>query len=342
MGKISLRRLARPLLWLWIVALVSVLMPLLMLAFLPIVAILWIVALASASFRKAMDMTPLSAFLSLPLWILLIVSSAAPALAAAHAGLLFLDAQTPQQLPAFLDWLAGQVPESLRHLGNRFELGRDDWAWLCVAAGATGFAANCAFAVLDVPWRLKQMRLVRALPRSRIRSAAAGLAEFEGIARRVSYGSRDGRPEMQPFYLEDDTGRIRVDPRGVVVRPLGASGFALQVNEVADGIRDGDRVYVIGHAQPLLDEPAEAPWREGLVVRPLRQSLVSSPVAQLLLGRPGGLADRQTPNIFFVDKGRERDVTLRLRTTLWDFCIVSAVYLAASLWLVQAAWQWLA
>jgi hypothetical protein len=54
-----------------------------------------------------------------------------------------------------------------------------------------------------------------------------------------------------------------------------------------------------------------------------------------------GLADRQTPNIFIVDKGRERDVTLRLRTKLWDFCAVSAVCLAASLWLVRAAWPWL-
>lgn len=345
MGRISLRRLARPLLWLLLVALVSVLMPLLMLALLPVVAIFWLAAVPlsiwSTSFSKEVGLTPLGAFMSLPLWILVVVSSAVPALAAAHAGLLLLDAQTPSQLPAFLDGLARQLPGLLRRIGHWLELGREDWAWFCVAAGATGFAANCAYAVLDVPWRLKQMRLVRALPRSRIRSAAAGLAEFEGIARRVSYAPRDGQPEMQPFYLEDETGRIFVDPRGVMVRPWGASGAALQANEVEDGIRDGDRVYVIGHVQPRLDGPAEAPRREGLVVRPLRQSLVASPVAKLFLGKAEGLADRQTPNIFIVDKGRERDVTLRLRTTLWDFCVVGAVYLAASLWLVQAAWQWL-
>jgi hypothetical protein len=339
MGELSLRRLARPLLWLLIVAMVSVLMPLLMLALLPFVALLWLVALASASFRKALELTPLGAFFSLPVWIVLIVTSAVPALAAAHAGLLFLDAQVPSQMPGFIDGLARQLPEWLRRLGNRLELGREHWAWFCVAAGAGGFAANCAYALLDVPWRLKQIRLIRALPRSRVRSAAVGLAEFEGIARRVSYAPRDGQPEMQPFYLEDDTGVIRVDPRGVVVRPWGASGAALQVNEVEDGIRDGDRVYVIGHVQPRLDEPASASWREGLVVRPLRQSLVASPIAKLFLQE--GLADRQTPNIFIVDKGRERDVTLRLRTTLWDFCAVGAVYLAASLWLVQAAWRWL-
>jgi hypothetical protein len=337
------KRLLRPLLWLSIIALVSVLMPLLMLALLPFVAVFWLAALPisiwSTSFRKEVGLTPLGAFISLPVWILLIVSSAVPALAAAHAALLYLDAQVPSQLPGFLDSLAPQLPGSLRRLGNWLELGREDWAWLCVAAGATGFAANCAYAVLDVPWRLKQMRLIRALPRSRVRSAAAGLAEFEGIARGVSYAPRDGQPEMQPFRLEDETGQILVDPRGVVVRPWGASGAALQVNEVEDGIRDGDRVYVIGHVQPRLDEPARASWREGLVVRPLRQSLVTSPVATLFLDE--GLADRQTPNIFIVDKGRERDVTLRLRTTLWDFCVVGAVYLGASLWLVQAAWPWL-
>lgn len=337
------KRLLRPLLWLAIIALVSVLMPLLMLALLPFVALFWLAAVPisiwSTSFRKEVGLTPLGAFISLPVWILLIVSSAVPALAAAHAGLLYLDAQMPSQLPGFLDSLARQLPGSLRRLGNWLELERGDWAWFCVAAGATGFAANCVYAVLDVPWRLKQMRLIRALPRSRVRSAAAGLAEFEGIARRVSYAPRDGQPEMQPFWLEDETGQILVDPRGVVVRPWGASGAALQVNEVENGIREGDRVYVIGHVQPRLDEPAQTSWREGLVVRPLRQSLVTSPVAALFLDE--GLADRQTPNIFIVDKGRERDVTLRLRTTLWDFCVVGAVYLAASLWLVQAAWQWL-
>jgi hypothetical protein len=337
----SPKRLLRPLLWLWIVAIVSVTMPLLMAALFPIFALLWLVALASASLRKELGLTLFGAVISLPLWILVIVSSAVPALAAAHAGLLFLDAQVPSQLPGFLDGLARRLPDSVRWLGSRLELGREDWAWFCVAAGATGFAANCAYTVLDVPWRLKQVRLIRALPRSQARSAAVGLIELEGIARRVSYSSRDGQAEMQPFYVEDDTGRVRVDPRGVVVRPWGASGAALQVNEVEDGIRDGDRIYVIGHAQPQLDEPSEKPWRGGLVIRPLRQSLVPSPIARLLFAAPEGLADRQTPNIFIVDKGRERDVTLRLRTTLWDFCVVGAVYLAASLWLVHAAWQWL-
>ena len=345
MGRVSLSRVLRPLLWLLIVVLVSVLMPLLMLALLPVVALLWLAAvplsLWSTGFRRDVCLTPLTAVLSLPLWILVIVSSAVPALAAAHAGLLFLDAQAPSQLPGLLDSLARELPELLRWLGKRLDLGREDWARFCIAAGATGFAANCVYSVLDVPWRLKQLRLVRALPRSRARSAAVGLAEFEGTARRVTYASRDGQPEMQPFDLEDETGQILVDPRGVVVRAWGASGAALQANEVEEGIRDGDRVYVIGHVQPRLDGPAQAPWREGLVVRPLRQSLVASPVAKLFLGEAAVLADRQTPNIFIVDKGRERDVTLRLRTTLWDFCVVSAIYLAASLWLVQAAWPWL-
>ena len=346
MGEVSLRRLARPLLWLPLLVLLSVVAPLLMLALLPIVALIWAAALPlsawSPSFRKETGLTPLGALVSLPLWIAVLASSAVPALAAAHGAALFLDAQSPSQLPAVLDALARQLPASLRRLGNWLELGRGHWAWLCVAAGATGFAANCVYAALDVPWRLKQMRLVRALPRSRARSAAVGLAEFEGTARRVSYAPRDGQPEMQPFDLEDDTGRIRVDPRGVVVRPWGASGMALHANEVEEGIRDGDRVYVIGHVQPRLDGPAEAPWRDGLlVVRPLRQSLVASPLGRLLLGPGAGLTDRQAPNIFIVDKGRERDVTLRLRTTLWEFCAFSGLYLVASLWLVQAAWPWL-
>ena len=69
---------------------------------------------------------------------------------------------------------------------------------------------------------------------------------------------------------------------------------------------------------------------------------MSSPLARLLFTRIKALADREAPNIFIVDKGRERDAAMRLRMALWDFCAISAIYVAVSLWLVQAVWPWLA
>jgi hypothetical protein len=68
---------------------------------------------------------------------------------------------------------------------------------------------------------------------------------------------------------------------------------------------------------------------------------VASPMGRLLFPGPRQPADRDAANIFIVDKGGERDVALRLRTALWDFCVMTAAYAAASLWLVYAAWQWL-
>jgi hypothetical protein len=75
---------------------------------------------------------------------------------------------------------------------------------------------------------------------------------------------------------------------------------------------------------------------------PLKQRLVASPVGRLLFPERHQPADRDAPNIFIVDKGSEHGVILRLRLVLWDYCVYAAIYLAASFWLVQAAWPWLA
>jgi hypothetical protein len=212
------------------------------------------------------------------------------------------------------------------------------WAAFCVVAGIIGFSSHCVYVFLDVPWRLKQIRQVRALPRSKARSAAIGLSEFEGTARAEGGGivispEREGRAAA--FYLEDESGRIRVEPQEAVLRVPSVTSPSLQLNEVEGGIRDGDRVYVIGFAQ------RRAPDSDELVVRPLRQRLVSSPVGRLLFGARRQMVDRDTPNIFIVEKGREHNLILRLRMALWDFSVFCAAYLAASLWLVQTAWPWL-
>jgi hypothetical protein len=191
---------------------------------------------------------------------------------------------------------------------------------------------------------LKQIRMLRALPRSKARSAAIGLAEFEGTVRATSadgFMSKSLSETAQPFYLEDETGRILVDPKGATVRPRSVSGMSLHVNEIEGGIREGDRVYVMDNVQPRADAPCGALGADALVVRPLRQTLVSSTLARMLLSKGDAVTDRDTPNIFIADKGAEHDVVMRLRMALWDFCVIGAVYLAASLWLVQAAWPWL-
>lgn len=348
MARPSSTRLLRPLLWLLWVVLLAVILPLVMIVTAPIFLLIWAIgvpaAIASRSFREQMGVTALGMALWLPFWALLLVSTSVPALALAHAATLYLDSQVPSQLPALVDGLSRQLPRDLQSWWGALDPSRREWAWLCVVAGVTGVSSHFVYAFIEIPWRLKQIRQVRTLPRSKTRSAAIGLAEFEGTARATSadgYVSKSLSEAAQPFHLEDETGRILVDPRGATVRPRSGSGASLQVNEIEEGIRDGDRVYVIGNVQNREAYSPDALDADRLVVRPLGQSLVSSPIGRLIFPDRHQVADRDAPNIFIVDKGHEHGVALRLRMALWDFCAMGAIYLAASLWLVHAAWPWL-
>ncbi len=348
MARPSPTRLLRPLLWLLVLVLLAVVVPLLLIVTAPIFLLIWTIgfamAITSSSFRKQMEVTRLGVALWLPFWVVVLVGSAVPTVALAHAAVLWLDGHTPSLLPSYLDIPVRQLPRDAREFLADLNVSRRDWGWFCVIAGVTGVSSNLVYAFIDIPWRLKQIRQVRALPRSKARSAAIGLAEFEGTIRATSadgHVSKSLSEAVQPFHLEDETGRILVDPRGATVRLRSGSGVALQANEIEEGLRDGDHVYVIGNVQLRDDAPPGGADSDSLVVRPLGQALVSSPVARLLFSKGEAMADRDAPNIFIVDKGHEHDVALRLRMALWDFCAIGAVYLPASLWLVQAAWPWL-
>jgi hypothetical protein len=347
MGAISFRRVLRPLLWLLWLVLLSTVLPVLLVFITPFLALVWLVGLVPActseSFRREMGVTRTGYLLWALLWPVLLVTMMVPAMALAAGLALHLYGEIPAewlQLPAVLH---GNLSSDLRRLLPVPNLSLHDWAWICIVAGALGVASHLVYCLMDIPWRLKQIRQVAALPRSKARSAALGLVELEGVARLLpARGEPPKAGEMQPFLLEDETGHILVDPRGVVLRQRTQSGVSLQLNEVEEGIREGDRVYVMGNVQRRNPGAGEDPGSDRLVVRPLRQSLVSSPIGRVLFPQRRQMADRDAANIFIVDKGSEQDVAMRLRTALWDFSVMSAIYLAASLWLVCAAWQWLA
>jgi hypothetical protein len=85
----------------------------------------------------------------------------------------------------------------------------------------------------------------------------------------------------QPFYLEDDTGCILIDPRESRFRTRWMTSFGGRITETVLRRREqlpdlttphvmilqpGDPVYVIGTAQPNPDAPADASDSERLVV----------------------------------------------------------------------------
>lgn len=344
----SARILLRPLLWLLWLALLALLLPLLLVFVTPILLLVWIIGLIgmliSREMRDHLHVTWLGWLLMGVWWPLLLVTATIPLLALVIAGALHFDGYGIPALTQSLIHLHRELPHDLQQLLPRPELTLSDWGGFCVGVGVVGFSSNCVYAFMDVPWRLKQIRQVRTLPRSRARSAAIGLAEFEGTVRGAGETlqiSKRGTLTAQPFYLEDETGRILVDPGDTAVRPRSQSGSSLQLNEIEEGLHDGDRVYVIGNVQTRETHAPGALDAELLVVKPLKQRLVSSPIGRLLFPERHQPADRDAPNIFIVDRGREHNVIQRLRIALLDFCFFTGLYLGCSLWLVQTGWQWM-
>ncbi len=130
-----------------------------------------------------------------------------------------------RHVPPILERLDGFLEPGVRAFGSGF-VPRLDLAW---AIG--GLVVILGFSILDGAWRLLTVRQIESLPTARIRSVALGLAELRGVARPVEPDADPGAPllryarerqgdsvaikeEKRPFFLEDATGRILVDPRG--------------------------------------------------------------------------------------------------------------------------------
>lgn len=138
-----------------------------------------------------------------------------------------------------------------------------------------GIIVALTFTGLDIIWRRKQLQQLKNLPTSKTRSAGRCLAEFSGRARKIVAGGHEPNapiivyrawlePHVEPFYLEDDGGRILVDPREAKIRDRCASSLGGRVREIVlthrvqkgliDApltmtLRDNDPVYLIGNVQ---------------------------------------------------------------------------------------------
>src|SRR5688572_27759722 len=172
MSGIALSRLLRPFFWLFSLALASLVLPVLLAFITPFLLVVWlcglIAAIASPEFRKQMGFAPFSYLSWLLVWPALVISLIVPALALGLAALLHFHGDTPAhlaQVPAMLHRL---LPEDWQPVLPQLSL--SSWAAFCVVAGIIGFSSHCVYMALDVPWRLKQIRQIRTLPRSMARS----------------------------------------------------------------------------------------------------------------------------------------------------------------------------
>ncbi|CAB1056945.1 hypothetical protein D1BOALGB6SA_1684 [Olavius sp. associated proteobacterium Delta 1] len=226
-------------------------------------------------------------------------------------------------------------------------------AYLDVAVGLAGIVLGILATYIDSTWRARQAAQVELLPTSRARSAAIGLVELQGRARPVSpsakapvlqYNSRSAdSTRKQPFYLEDDTGRILIDPRASRFRTRWMTSFGGRITETVLKRREqlpdlstphvmtlqpGDPVYVIGTAQPNPDAPADALDSERLVVRQRKMSIFTTPMWQVSQGkmRP----EHGVEDIFFLTDSKEQAARKRIMKGLWQ------VWAWAFLWIVMS------
>jgi hypothetical protein len=200
---------------------------------------------------------------------------------------------------------------------------------------ALGLGAMILVSVLvirDFFWRSRQIAQVENLATSKAASAALGLAEFKGVARPVQAGaspilslsgsffaiafSADATKSSevrQPFFLQDDSGQILVDPGAAKVWEGWASSLAhirgareialrrrtrvIDANDsVVAELLPGDPVYVIGKVERQDDAGTGLPL---LVVRPNPQPGVSEALKQALRG------GRDIEDVFFLTDNDE-------------------------------------
>lgn len=216
------------------------------------------------------------------------------------------------------------------------------------------------------------------LPTSTIGAAAIGLSELRGIARpRVEEdeekgsgkemianeednatpillnsswvgddGKMTGKTICAPFYLEDDTGRILVDPGGVefwdgsgnfLWSPIRSIYLEKHFSEEilpwksTAKLLPGDSVYVLGNVEEKKDAFLNASDADRLVIRPASGMKNASFFKRLLFGQKIKDKGSDIYNVFFLTDVTERSAAELLSQGLKNVWIWMLVWISASL-----------
>jgi hypothetical protein len=232
---------------------------------------------------------------------------------------------------------------------------------------AAGVMAAMVWVLIDAFWRLRQAQQVDNLPTSRAAHAAVGLVELAGVARPIAPDQTEimrlkwdmhtyFQPEqsLSPFYLEDPSGRILVDPRGCRVRAgwvtdIASMFLAREIvltrhvkrrdedDSVEKTLKAGDPVYVIGSAEINRSPGPGDQEAARLVVQPAATPSIDRALWQLFFGTARLPRGKSLQNVFFLSDTSEMDARkhiLRGFRTVWA---LGLLWLAASLWLFWSA-----
>jgi HEAT repeat protein len=244
---------------------------------------------------------------------------------------------------AFILWLRAHDP-AVRAGFPLDALGVFPVACVALVIGACGVLTAAVFVILNGFWRLRQLRQLENLPTSKVQSVALGLAEFRGVARSAGPTSDPlltlGAETHKPFYLEDQTGRILVDPAGAHIRYWRwAHTFAPRVRQIVLTarhqtpfensrleLRDGDPIYLIGHVQMHGQE---------LIVRALDEKEDRGFFGKLLLGDRLRVSKRDIQHVFFLSDSSEEGARSHIRGGMVRLFIAAAIWIVTSAWMIE-------
>ena len=230
------------------------------------------------------------------------------------------------------------------------------------AVGWCGVWFGVSALVLGSLWYWKHARQIRNLPTAKAGSAAIGLCELRGRARKASAQTFAGFPKaavlghrlytvptqdgkelkeeshLPLFYLEDETGRILVDPSAAGIRSswmplLFGTRFCeiailsritdTGVGERLQWIEDGDPIYLIGRVDIRGDAPADAKDSQRVLVRaPRTLNFLDAMLSVMFLG----IGDK-SEGVFFLSDTDEADARRHLRRA----ALINALW--AALWI---------
>lgn len=236
-----------------------------------------------------------------------------------------------------------------------------DGAVFDLLVGSAGFAVVALWLGRDAIWRFRQASQVENLPTSRARSVALGLVELRGVARSVGeerepilslhwdmFDYFSPKQVLRPFYLEDATGRVLVDPTKCLVRAGWITDLAslegcheivlkrrVEKNDRDDSVTrilmPGDPVYLIGNAEINPAAAPDAADSDRLVIRPSSRSSWSLSLWRFLFGKAKRAPGHSIFNVFFL---ADNDEVSARRLILNGFYTVSGI---GFLWLASSA-----
>jgi hypothetical protein len=259
--------------------------------------------------------------------------------------------------------------------------------WFEYMTGAAGILFGLGY-LSDGVWRMMTARQVAHLATSSAASAAPGLSEFRGVVRlreplvdvnvpippgtvlfyhEAEHDNKGGdllvewgrKPVCRPFYLEDRSGRILVDPSDAVMRQslvhnlLGSRACEIvltrhrrqEKREVRGGgtiefverwLEEGDPVYLIGNVEAH-GEASQESGSDRLIVRVSPEARIMDSLLNKFNLDFFSRARRDIHDVFFLSDTDEASARGAIQRTAWIRLLLSVLWIALSIVLIGRA-----